>query len=91
MPNGKYSRDTFIGAQDDTQKGMLFDMIDGLYVKVDKICEQPDKCAELMDNKIKNNNKIHRRAIFGIAGGGGLSGAVILKYGWDFFKNLFST
>ena len=90
MPNGIWNKDTYLMDVPETDRkraSMTFDMLEDIHKAVKR---QPDLCLSIMDNKIKNNNKIHRRAIFGIAGGGGLSGAVILKYGWDFFKNLFS-
>lgn len=86
MAGVKYSRKTFMDAQDKTQKGMLFDILEGLDNRLDNICKLPEKCEIKMDEKIETANKTERkrrnRINIGLGGGSGV-GAVGI---WELFK-----
>ena len=81
MPNG-ISRQTFMDAQDKTQKGMLFDFFEGIDSKLDNICELPEKCEVKWKDDIKTANKRRARLNIGL-GGGGVVGGVTL---WEYIK-----
>jgi len=75
MPNGIWNKDTYlmdVSESDKKRAAMTFDMLEAIHKAVKN---QPDKCIHIMDSKIKDNNKLHRKINLGISGG---SGAVIV-------------
>ena len=84
MSNGfEVDEDGFKGLDHDDQMRAIFQNV---YTIKKYMIEQPKKCEIEMDNKIKNNNKIHRRINFGI-GGLGAGGIVGLIEGIKSFFN----
>lgn len=78
MPNG-ISRETFMNAQDETQKGMLFDIFEGIDNKLDNICKLPEKCEAKMDEKIKDERKRKGKISLGLGSGGGVGAFGIME------------
>ena len=78
MTNGfEVDEDGFKGLDHDDQMRAIFQNV---YTIKKYMIEQPDKCAELMDNKIKSNNKIHRRINFGVGSGGGIGVVAVFEF-----------
>jgi len=74
MPNGIWNKATYlmdVPEADQKRAAMTFDMLEDIHKNV---CQQPDKCNAIMDDKIKTNNKTRRKINLGI-GGGGAAGA----------------
>ena len=90
MPNGIWNKETYmmgVPKEDEKRAAMTFDMLKSIDTRLDLISELPEKCAAKMDNKIENNNKIHRRINLGI-GGLGAGGVVgIIEGIKSFFAN----
>ena len=76
-----YKKDTYLmGIPEGPERkraAMTFDILNDIHMTVST---QPEKCAKLMDTKIKVNNKIHRRINFGIGSGGGISAVALVEF-----------
>ena len=71
MSNGfEVDEEGFKGLDHDAQMRAIFKNV---YTIKTYMLEQPEKCQTEMTEKIKNNNKMHRRINFGIGSGGGIS------------------
>ena len=77
MPNGiEIKIDEFKTLDSDKRSEVIFENV---YAIKQYIFEQPPKCQEMMADKIKTNNKIHRRINFGIGSGGGIGVVAVFE------------
>lgn len=77
MPNGiEINEENFKTLGTGPQLETIFENI--LAIKK-HVLLQPGLCAVEMDNKIKTNNKVHRRINFGIGSGSGFGAVIITK------------
>jgi len=76
MSNGPYNRETFMNAQDKTQKGMLFDMLESIDDRLSQVCRfRKDICEPRF--KVLENRKWKDK---GVAGAAGLIGGFLVGY-----------
>ena len=86
-----YKKDTYLmGIPEGPERkraAMTFDILNDIHMTVST---QPEKCAKLMDTKIKVNNKTRRKMSIGIGGGSGFGAYGILELIRNFPKWWFS-